>query len=292
MKGGRGLPAECKTQATARAGRPISAGAYSWGRAGRSPWRRQTQIRCVRHCPPGNHGHSFTRWVSAPGTASIVAVQRRVTSPLFYGQATRAQRGTATWPGSHSHQEAEPGSLSWFPVPGLLWPQTFRVGGPGEGREANSLGSVCVSPRPPSSWERGLAALSSKTLTTKTGWERSHHPIPSSCPDASWCPWAEGAWGSAACLGHELCGRLREAEGGHSLSALLRVLRIEPRGTATTLPALASHNGGFVRVPPPAAFFPPTKAPTPMWSPAGGREVGQPGWSERWVALSLEQGPG
>lgn len=45
VKGGRGLPAECKTPATARAGRPISAGAYSWGQGWAEPLARQTQSR-------------------------------------------------------------------------------------------------------------------------------------------------------------------------------------------------------------------------------------------------------
>lgn len=106
---------------------------------------------------------------------------------------------------------------------------------------------VCASPSPPSSWERCLAALPSKILTTKTGWERSNHPIPCSCPHAIWRPWAEGTWDSAVYVGHELCGQLREAKGGHSLSALLQALRIEPLETATALPRLASENGDFIR---------------------------------------------
>lgn len=71
-----------------------------------------------------------------------------MTLPLICRQETLAQRGKATWPRSHSHQEAEPGLVSWFPVPGLFWPQTYRMGGPGEGWEAKSLGSMCESLTP------------------------------------------------------------------------------------------------------------------------------------------------
>lgn len=86
-------------------------------------------------------------------TAAVIgsvwqALQGRVTLPLICRQETLAQRGKATWPRSHSHQEAESGLVSWFPVPGLFRPQTYRVGGPGEGWEAKSLGSMCESLTP------------------------------------------------------------------------------------------------------------------------------------------------
>lgn len=151
VKGGRGLPAECKTPATAtaRAGRPISAGAYSWGQGWAEPlaetdadslcpslssWEPRTQLhslgQCARHCIYcGSAGEGDIASVLRTGNAG----SERYSNVARVTQPPRGRAGVTLLV-----------SNSW-----AFLATDLQGGRPGRGTGGKQLGEcVCESPTP------------------------------------------------------------------------------------------------------------------------------------------------